>query len=76
MGTVAGVSPDVESMRVQRNDFLAALEEVKPAFGVSDEDLISCIQNKIIHYDLHVEVFLTFFFINTHIYINMLEYII
>ncbi|KAK6612542.1 Vesicular-fusion protein sec18 [Botrytis cinerea] len=39
VGTVAGVSDDIENMKVNRGDFMHALDEVKPAFGVSEEEL-------------------------------------
>ncbi|CAG8562114.1 4008_t:CDS:10 [Diversispora eburnea] len=55
VGTLAGVTPDVENMKVNRNDFLDALEEVQPAFGVSDEELEQCIQNSIIKFSPFVE---------------------
>jgi vesicle-fusing ATPase len=51
VGTVAGISDDVENLRVNRNDFINALEEVHPAFGVSEEELLQVIQNGIIHFD-------------------------
>ncbi len=50
VGTVAGISDDIVNMKVNRNDFQNALEEVKPAFGVSEEELESCIRGGIIHY--------------------------
>lgn len=68
---MAGISDDVENLRVNRGDFLHALDEVHPAFGVSEEELQSVIQNGIIHYDNVVDVrsptflprnLLTFFF--------------
>ncbi|CAG8623141.1 6200_t:CDS:10 [Ambispora gerdemannii] len=55
VGTLAGVTPDVEDMKVNRNDFLAALDEVHPAFGVSDEELQQCVQNAIIQFAPIVE---------------------
>ncbi|KAJ7213717.1 P-loop containing nucleoside triphosphate hydrolase protein [Mycena haematopus] len=51
VGTMAGISDDVENLRVNRGDFMHALDEVHPAFGVSEEELQSVIQNGIIHYD-------------------------
>ncbi|KAF9076917.1 vesicular-fusion protein SEC18 [Rhodocollybia butyracea] len=51
VGTMAGISDDVENLRVNRRDFECALEEVKPAFGVSEEELEAVIQNGIIHFD-------------------------
>jgi vesicle-fusing ATPase len=49
VGTVAGIK-DVTDMKVNREDFHHALEEVKPAFGVSEEELTNCMQYGIIHY--------------------------
>ena len=53
---MAGISDDVENLRVNRDDFMSALDEVKPAFGVSEEELQAVIQNGIIHYDQNIEV--------------------
>lgn len=51
VGTMAGISDDVENLRVNRADFMSALEEVTPAFGVAKEELEQVVQNGIIHYD-------------------------
>ena len=56
VGTMAGISDDVENLRVNRNDFMDALEEVHPAFGVAEEELQQVIQNGIIHFDKHIDV--------------------
>lgn len=37
VGTLAGISDDVENLRVNRDDFLNAMEEVQPAFGAAKE---------------------------------------
>lgn len=50
VGTVANVTDDVVNMKVNRADFQHALDEIKPAFGVSEEELSSRIQYGIIHY--------------------------
>ncbi|RPD66824.1 vesicular-fusion protein SEC18 [Lentinus tigrinus ALCF2SS1-7] len=50
VGTLAGISDDVENMRVNRGDFMNALEEVQPAYGVSKEELEQVVQNGIIHH--------------------------
>jgi len=55
VGTMAGVSDDVINMKVNRADFYNALDEVKPAFGVSEEELSTCIRGGIIHYNMHIE---------------------
>ncbi|KAL8365207.1 hypothetical protein RB595_004150 [Gaeumannomyces hyphopodioides] len=39
VGTMAGVSDSVAEMKVNRADFLSALSEVKPAFGVDEDEL-------------------------------------
>jgi vesicle-fusing ATPase len=56
VGTMAGISDDVENLRVNKRDFLQALDEVHPAFGVSEEELQQVIQNGIIHHDSVVDV--------------------
>ena len=53
---MAGISDDVENLRVSRGDFLDAFGEVQPAFGVAEEELQGVIQNGIIHYAPHVDV--------------------
>ncbi|KAK6518577.1 transport between ER and Golgi ATPase protein [Arthrobotrys conoides] len=55
VGTVAGISDDIENMKVNRQDFLSAIDEVKPAFGVSEDELANCLQGGIIHYNSYVE---------------------
>ena len=56
VGTIAGISNDVEDLRVNVDDFANALDEVHPAFGVSEEELAQVVQNGIIHYDTVVDV--------------------
>lgn len=56
VGTMAGISEDVENLRVNMDDFLNALDEVHPAYGVSEEELAQVVQNGIIHYDPIVNV--------------------
>ncbi|KAJ6105936.1 hypothetical protein N7512_009453 [Penicillium capsulatum] len=50
VGTMASINDDVVNMKVNRADFHQALGEVKPAFGVSEEELSSRIQYGVIHY--------------------------
>jgi vesicle-fusing ATPase len=49
-------SDDVENLRVNRTDFIRALDKVHSAFSVSEEKLQQVIQNSIIHYDIIVKV--------------------
>lgn len=56
VGTMAGISEDVDKLRVNRGDFFKALDEIKPAYGVSEEELTDVIANGIIHHDPIIEV--------------------
>ncbi|KAH7343951.1 AAA-domain-containing protein [Rhizoctonia solani] len=55
VGTMAGISDDIENLRVNMGDFNYALQEVHPAFGVAEEELAQVIQNGIIHFDKDVD---------------------
>lgn len=55
VGTVAGVADDIDNMKVNRADFMNALEEVKPAFGVSEEELETAMSEGILHYSPYIE---------------------
>ena len=55
MGSVAAFD-DIENIKISRADFMHALDEVTPAFGVSEEELQQVVQNGIIHYDQQVNV--------------------
>ncbi|KAG0645302.1 Vesicular-fusion sec18 [Hyphodiscus hymeniophilus] len=55
VGTVAGVSDDIEKMKVNRGDFMHALEEVKAAFGVSEEELETAMAAGILHFSPYIE---------------------
>jgi len=55
VGTVAGVSDDIENMKVNRDDFMKALEEVKPAFGVSEEELSTAVRGGILRFSPYIE---------------------
>lgn len=54
-GTVAALSDDVGSIMVRMEDFMAALEDVQPLFGVSEDDLERCYEGGIIRFSPHVE---------------------
>ena len=55
VGTMAGVSDDVEHMTVNRNDFAHAFDDVKPAFGVSEDELQGCLTGGIIHFNSSID---------------------
>ncbi|KAH8907266.1 AAA-domain-containing protein [Coniochaeta sp. PMI_546] len=59
VGTMAGVSEDVSNMKVNREDFFNALAEVKPAFGVSDEELDEAIMYGIVHFSPLVQTIIS-----------------
>lgn len=56
VGTMAGISEDVENLQINRQDFMMALDEVHPMFGVSEEELQQVVQNGIIHFDRVIDV--------------------
>lgn len=56
VGTLAGISDDIDQMKVCRDDFMNALDEVQPAFGVNEEELQAVVQNGIIHFADHIHV--------------------
>lgn len=56
MGTMAGISDDIDQIQVGRDDFMQALDEVQPAFGVNEEELQAVVQNGIIHFADHIHV--------------------
>lgn len=55
VGTVAALSDDVNQMQINMEDFLRALEEVHPLFGVSEEDLERCVEGGIMQFSPHVD---------------------
>ena len=55
VGSVAAFE-DIDNIQISRADFMHALDEVQPAFGVSEEELQAVVQNGIIHYSQRVNV--------------------
>ncbi|CAN8104616.1 unnamed protein product [Discula destructiva] len=54
-GSMAAVGNDVDNLVITRQDFLVALTEVTPAFGVSDEELTKTIIYGIIHFSPSID---------------------
>lgn len=54
-GSMAAVGKDVNNLVITRQDFLGALSEVTPAFGVSDEELTKSIIYGIIQFSPSIE---------------------
>ena len=50
VGSLATVNNDIENLKVCRADFLHALDEVKPSFGVSEDEMKGCVMNGILHF--------------------------
>ena len=50
VGTMAGVADDVDKMTVNRDDFEHAFDDVKPSFGVSEDEMQRCLRGGIIHF--------------------------
>ncbi len=55
VGTMAGVSEDVDNMKVNRDDFEHAFDDVKPSFGVSEDEMQRCLRGGIIHFSPAVD---------------------
>lgn len=55
VGTVAAIDDSVRDMKVEMQDFLRALDEVKPLFGVSEEELERAAEGGIIPFSPHIE---------------------
>lgn len=51
----AALSDDVAQMQIHMEDFLRALEEVHPLFGVSEEDLERAVEGGIMHFSPHID---------------------
>lgn len=58
VGTVAAIDDNIVNMKVKMQDFRAALEEVHPLFGVSEEELDRCVEGGIVHFSQHIETIL------------------
>jgi len=56
VGSLANYKDDLGEMKVMRQDFMMALDEVKPAFGVNEEELESCVQGGLIKYSSGINV--------------------
>ncbi|KAK4122867.1 vesicular-fusion protein SEC18 [Parathielavia appendiculata] len=57
-GTMAGVREDAGNMKISRQDFLDALNEVKPAFGTDEAELEKVIEYGIIHFSPSISAIL------------------
>jgi vesicle-fusing ATPase len=55
VGTAAAIDDSVNDMKVMMHDFLRALDEVKPLFGVSEQDLARAVEGGIIKFSPHIE---------------------
>ena len=69
VGTMAAINPDVENMKVGRNDFMSALEEVKPLFGVAEEEL----EKRLLHGVMHFSPFIKDILEEGRLYINQVR---
>lgn len=55
VGTVAGVADDVDKITVNRDDFEHAFDDVKPAFGVSQDEMQAALRGGIINFSPFIE---------------------
>ncbi|OTA65346.1 AAA-domain-containing protein [Hypoxylon sp. EC38] len=59
LGDVTGVSGNPQDVMLTRADFMRALEDVKPAFGISEEELSGASPYGIIDYSPHIQSILS-----------------
>ncbi|KAI0008421.1 AAA-domain-containing protein [Xylariaceae sp. FL0662B] len=59
LGDVTGVQGNPQDVMLTRADFMRALEDVKPAFGISEEELTSAAPYGVIHYSTHIQSILS-----------------
>ncbi|KAI0193787.1 P-loop containing nucleoside triphosphate hydrolase protein [Xylaria flabelliformis] len=55
VGQLAAVKQDVANMKINRSDFMNALTEVRPAYGVSEAELEEALRLGIIPYSPHID---------------------
>ncbi|KAG7791598.1 hypothetical protein KL910_001724 [Ogataea haglerorum] len=55
VGTVGEITGDLENTVLDMSCFLSALDEVKPAFGVHEEDLHDCVKGGILKYSPKID---------------------
>lgn len=55
VGNAAAMDEGINNMKVTRNDFLQSLDDVKPAFGVNEEDLRTVTQGGIIKFSPRID---------------------
>ena len=55
VGTKAGVADNVEDIKVNRDDFEHAFDDVKPMFGVSEDEIQRLLRGGIIHYSPSID---------------------
>ncbi|KAF2718480.1 AAA-domain-containing protein [Polychaeton citri CBS 116435] len=54
-GTQAAISDDIANMKVGMDDFIHALDETKPLYGVNKEDVLRCIEGGVVKYSKHID---------------------
>ncbi|KAI8323952.1 AAA-domain-containing protein [Martensiomyces pterosporus] len=69
VGSMAEVTQDISDMKIQREDFLNALEEIKPAFGIASEEFEQCATNGIIEFAPSVRQLLD----NVHLFVEQVH---
>ncbi|KAJ1662184.1 transport between ER and Golgi ATPase protein [Coemansia sp. RSA 1646] len=67
--SVAELTQDVSDMKIQRQDFIYSLEEVKPAFGIASEEFEQCATNGIIMFAPHIDELLN----TAHLFVEQVQ---
>lgn len=58
IGNAVQINKDLTDFRVTRDDFMNALEETTPLFGVAEEELNECLEGGIMHFSPTIEAIL------------------
>ncbi|KAJ1959179.1 transport between ER and Golgi ATPase protein [Dipsacomyces acuminosporus] len=69
VGSMAELTQDISDMKIQREDFLNALEEIKPAFGIASEEFEQCAANGVIEFAPSVRQLLD----NVHLFVEQVH---
>lgn len=60
---------DIKNMKVNRKDFMLALEEVRPAFGVSEEEFEACTTGGVVRFSRNIKNILA----EGHLYVEQVR---
>lgn len=59
IGNAVQINQNLDNFKVTRDDFMSALEETTPLFGVAEEELNECLEGGIMHFSPTIEAILS-----------------